>query len=83
MSDTKATAPEPELRARYVSGFGVNPQTEKPEGYLVQLMEDAEGNRHGMLMLATGMDFEQVEHLHMQMGKLLDIMRPREDKPNE
>lgn len=67
---------EPELKIRYVAGFGKHADTGELEFYVVQLLEDAEGERYGNRFVIEGMDTAQLEHLHMQLGNALKIAKP-------
>lgn len=63
------------MTARYVAGLGMDGGA--PQGYLVRLEETENGDRLGAYTIAQDMTVEQVEHLHMQVGNLLKIMKPR------
>lgn len=66
------------MTTRYVAGLSVKDGT--PVGHIVALEEDENGERLGQAFLANDMTYEQVDHLHMQLGKLKTVLQPGGDE---
>lgn len=60
---------------RYVTGLAV--ENGVPSGHIIRLDENEDGSRNSAGILASDLTYEQAEHLHMQLGVLMTILKPK------